>query len=104
MATTKTDTEDTAAELRREVKALRDDLTALVGTVSDYIGKQASQAGEAAKEGVGQMAEALKSTANEARRRGEIAASEIEDMIAARPLTSVLVALGLGYVIGKLRR
>ncbi|MGD9740240.1 MAG: YqjD family protein [Bauldia sp.] len=103
MATAKTDTEDTAAELGREIKELRADLAALVSTVSDYIGRQASHAGEAAKEGVSHMAEALKSTASEARRRGEVAASEIEDMIAARPLTSVLVALGIGYVIGKLR-
>ncbi len=49
------------------------------------------------------MAETLRTTASEARHRGEVAASELEDMIAARPLTSVLVALGVGYVIGKLR-
>lgn len=103
MATAKSDTEDTAAELGKEIKALRDDLTSLMATVSDYVGRQASHASEAAHETFEGVKETLKSTASEARRRGEIAASELEDMIAARPLTSVLVALGIGYVVGKLR-
>ncbi len=39
MATAKQDTEDTAAELGKEIRGLREDLAALVGTVSDFIGK-----------------------------------------------------------------
>lgn len=102
MATAKT-ADDTAAELSKEMKALRDDLTALVSTVKDFTTSQAEHAVDAAKEKVGHMAESLKMTATEARHRGEVVATEIEDMIARRPLTSVLIALGVGYVIGKLR-
>lgn len=99
----KTEAEETAAELGNEIKALRADLTALMATVGDFVGQQAAHATESARETVDHVAESLKSTAGEARRRGEMAANEVEDMIAARPLTSVLIALGAGYIIGKLR-
>ncbi|MGV8840153.1 MAG: DUF883 family protein [Bauldia sp.] len=102
MATAKT-AEEASAELNKELQALRDDLAALVGTVKDLASRQAEHAVESAKETVGHVAERLKMTASEARHRGEEAATEIEHMIANRPLTSVLIALGIGYVIGKIR-
>lgn len=102
MATAKT-AEDTAAELSKEMKALRDDLTALVSTVKEFTTSQAEHAVGAAKETVGHMAESLRMTASEARHRGEVAATEVEEMIAKRPLTAVLIALGVGYLVGKLR-
>lgn len=102
MATAKS-AEDASAEISKELQALRDDLAALVGTVKDIATHQASQAMDTAKETVGNVAERLRMTASEARHRGEEAATEVEEMIAKRPLTAVLIALGIGYVIGKLR-
>jgi ElaB/YqjD/DUF883 family membrane-anchored ribosome-binding protein len=102
MATEKT-AQDTSAELSKELAALREDLAALVGTVRDLATSQAGHAVDAAKETVGHVAERLKMTASDARHRGEEVASEIEELIATRPLTAVMIALGIGYVIGKIR-
>ncbi|MCC6735268.1 MAG: DUF883 family protein [Bauldia sp.] len=102
MATAKS-TEEASAELNKELQALRDDLASLVGTVKDLAARQAEHAMDSAKETVGHVTERLRMTASEARHRGEEAATEVEHMIASRPLTSVLIALGIGYVIGKLR-
>jgi ElaB/YqjD/DUF883 family membrane-anchored ribosome-binding protein len=93
MATAKP--EDMSAEFGREMKALRDDLAALAGTVKDM----AAQRAEAV---VGAAKETMKMTAAEAQRRGEAMALEVEDMIRERPLTSVLVAVAVGYLIGKI--
>jgi ElaB/YqjD/DUF883 family membrane-anchored ribosome-binding protein len=102
MANAKT-TEETSAELGREIKALRDDFTALMATVKEYGELQAAQAAHSARETIDRVGERIRMTADEARERGEAMATEIEVMIARRPLTSVLIALGVGYLIGKLR-
>ncbi|MCW5713249.1 MAG: DUF883 family protein [Bauldia sp.] len=102
MATAKT-AEEASAEISKELQALREDLAALVGTVKDLATTQAEHAMDAAKETVGNVTERLKMTASEARHRGEEVATELEEMIARRPLTSIMVALGIGYVIGKIR-
>lgn len=74
MVTAKT-TEEISADLGREVQELRSDLTALVATVKD-LGVTHARA----------------------------TATEIEDLVAKRPISSVLVALCLGYFVAKLRR
>jgi ElaB/YqjD/DUF883 family membrane-anchored ribosome-binding protein len=102
MATEKT-AGDASAELSKELAALREDLAALVATVRDLATSQAGHAVDAAKETVGHVADRLKMTATDARHRGEEMASEIEEMIVSRPLTAVMIALGVGYVIGKIR-
>lgn len=102
MATEKT-AENASAELSKELAALREDLAALVGTVRDLATSQAGHAVDAAKETVGHVAERLRMSASDARHRGEEVATEIEEMIGRRPLTAVMIALGIGYVIGKMR-
>ena len=95
MATAKP--EDMSAELSREMKALRDDLAALAGTVKEM----AAQRAEAVVENI---SETVRMTAAEAQQRGEAMAGEIEDMIRNRPLTAVLVAAGIGYLVAKITR
>ena len=102
MATAKT-AEEASAEISKELQALRDDLAALVSTVKGLATTQAEHAMDAARETVGNVTERLRMSASEARHRGEEAANEFEDMIARRPLTSIMIALGIGYVIGKIR-
>ena len=96
--------DDITAELGREIKALRKDLAALVASVKELGAKEAASAASSAKEAVEHVTETVKMTAEDARRRGEAAATEIESMIAKRPIMSALVALGLGYFVGRFRR
>ena len=95
MATAKPD--DMNAELGREMKALRDDLAALAGTVKEM----AAQRAEAVVENI---SETVRMTAAEAQKRGEAMAGEIEEMIRNRPLTAVLVAAAVGFLVGKISR
>ena len=95
MATAKP--EDMSAELSREMKALRDDLAALAGTVKEM----AAQRAEAVVENI---SETVRMTAAEAQQRGEAMAGEIEEMIRNRPLTAVLVAAAIGYLAAKITR
>jgi ElaB/YqjD/DUF883 family membrane-anchored ribosome-binding protein len=39
-----------------------------------------------------------------ARRQGEVAANEIEELIVDRPIISVLLAAGAGFLLAKLTR
>jgi ElaB/YqjD/DUF883 family membrane-anchored ribosome-binding protein len=95
MATAKP--EDMSAELSREMKALRDDLAALAGTVKEMAAQRAETIVE-------NISETVKMTAAEAQERGEAMAGEIEAMIRNRPLTSVLVAAAIGYLVAKITR
>ncbi len=101
MANTKP--EDAADELKAEMKSLRDDLAELVETVKAMGKHQADAALHSAKEAVDHAADKLRLTAGEARKKGEEAADEIEGMITRHPLTSVLVAVGLGYLVARIR-
>ena len=102
MANAKT-TGDTSDELREELKALRDDLTKLVDTVKTMGKEQADAALHSARDAFDHAAEGIKSRAAEAQKRGEAMAEEVEQMITRHPVTSILVAIGLGYFFGRMR-
>jgi ElaB/YqjD/DUF883 family membrane-anchored ribosome-binding protein len=102
MATAKP--EEAGDELKREMKALRDDLAALVGTVKEMAAQRAEAVADSARETVENIGESMKMTAAEAQRRGEEMAGEVEEMIRNRPLTAVLVAAAVGYLVGKISR
>ncbi len=94
---------DATQELKAELKSLRDDLAELVDTVKSMGKEQADAALHSAKEAVDHAAERVRMTAGEARKRGEEAADEIEAMITRHPLTSIMIALGFGYLFGRIR-
>ena len=102
MATAKT-TDEPTDELKSELKALRDDFAKLVETVKSIGEEQAESAIHRAKEAAEHAAEGLRMSAAEARQRGEAAAEEVEVMIQRHPLTAILIALGLGYIFGRVR-
>jgi ElaB/YqjD/DUF883 family membrane-anchored ribosome-binding protein len=96
--------EESINDIRGDLKALRDDLVSLAGTVRDLGTQQAGSMAQNVRGAVGQAAEGMRMTAGEARRQGEIMASEMEAAITRHPLTSVLIALGLGYLVGLISR
>lgn len=103
MATAKTGGEPTVEELKSELKTLRDDFAKLVETVKELGTEQANAAMRKARKATEGAAESLRMSAEEAKERGEAFAEEIEEMIQRRPLMSILAALGIGYVVGRIR-
>jgi len=94
---------DTTEEFKAELKELRDDIAKLVETVKAMGRERADSAFHSAREAIDDAADRIKSRAAEAQRRGEAAAEEVEAMITRHPLTSILVAIGLGYLVGRMR-
>lgn len=79
--------------LEADLAALRDDVARLTETLHALLADGAATAKNAAREG-----------ADAARAKVEGAAEDLSDAIVENPLTSVLIALGVGYVVGALGR
>ena len=94
---------ESAEELRDELTALRADLSALVETVKGLGRDSADSAIHSAKEAVDHATRRLKMSAEEARERGEAAAGELEAMVTRHPMGAIFAALGVGYILGKVR-
>jgi ElaB/YqjD/DUF883 family membrane-anchored ribosome-binding protein len=96
--------EATMADLQRQMKAIQSDLASLTGTLKNFGKEQVDHMGKAARHAMDSAGEGMRMTAHEARERGEHIAEEVEHTISRNPLTSVLVALGVGYVAGMISR
>lgn len=83
--------------LKKDLKALRDDLKSLRGSLSD---EMRDGAGRAANGAAAAARSAMASVSAAGEKGYNVAARQIE----ANPLTSVLVAAGVGFVIGSLIR
>lgn len=92
--------------LRADLGKIREDIAALTRTLGDTAaaevkagGARLNQAAHAAAQTARERAQRLAETA---RAQGEEGLAALEDRIEQNPVTSVLVAFGLGLVIGKL--
>lgn len=94
---------DSTDDLRAELDALRSDIASLVDTVKDIGRERADSALHSAREAVDKATGRIKVSAHEARERGEAAADEVEAMITRHPIGSVLLAVGIGYLVGRIR-
>ncbi len=92
--------EEDDGDLARQMKTIQADVAALTETIKHFAVAQAGHVAEA----VGVAGERVKTTAAEARRRGEVAAEEVEQLISRNPFTAILVAMGLGYIVGFISR
>lgn len=94
MSTTKTadfaNGEDIEA-LKRDFAALRKDMAALMSSMGDAASAQKQRSFKAAGEKVEQVKE-----------KGAKIVRSVEGEIEARPLTSVGIAFGVGFLLGKL--
>lgn len=82
---------DSPEQLREDLDRLREDIAALSGTLRQMVG-------EAGEDG----AAAIKEKVDRARARVEAGSDALERSIVQRPLVSMLIALAVGMVIGKL--
>lgn len=91
-----TDTSD----LSDQIKAIQAELLSLTEAVRSYSSQHAAAGAEAVRDAAGRAGEAARHTAEEARRHGERVAEDLEGRITANPLPAVLIAAGVGLVIG----
>jgi ElaB/YqjD/DUF883 family membrane-anchored ribosome-binding protein len=96
--------EATIADLQRQMKVIQSDIASLTGTLKTYGKDQFDHMSTSMRQAVDRAGEGMRMTAAEARQRGEHIAEEVEQTISRNPLTSVLVALGVGYIAGMMSR
>ncbi|MGJ4890470.1 DUF883 family protein [Bradyrhizobium sp. HKCCYLRH3099] len=97
--------------LQKDVHAVKNDIAALTEQITDALNAFAGQAGKQARSGYRQARENVDQTFDDMSERGgamfgaaQDAANSLEerleDVIAQRPLATVGLALGLGFLIG----
>jgi len=97
--------------LQKDVHAVKNDIAALTEQITDALNAFAGQAGKQARSGYRQARENMDQTFDDMSERGSAmfdAAQEaansleerLEDVISQRPLATVGLALGLGFLIG----
>jgi ElaB/YqjD/DUF883 family membrane-anchored ribosome-binding protein len=106
MAAANRNLEEEFDALKAGVDTLRKEISSLVGSVGDAVPDEVRTRGRRARAAVGRAAdragEMWDDATNEASRRGREGATAVEHQIEERPFISVLVALAVGVVIGKL--
>lgn len=92
--------------LKAGVDTLRKDISSLVSSFGDAATDEIKTRGRRARAAVGRATdragEVWDDATNEASRRGREGAAALEQRIEERPFISVLVAFGIGMVIGRL--
>ena len=97
-------TEDTSGDLAADLATLRQDVAQLAETMSKLVQHQTQAAGHRVSEAVDDVKDKIANTAADAQNRVRAASGEIEACIERNPLTSVLIALGIGMSLGLLSR
>jgi ElaB/YqjD/DUF883 family membrane-anchored ribosome-binding protein len=101
----------TAERLEKDVAAVKNDIAALTDQITDALNVFANSAGKQARRGYRQARENVDSTFDDMSERGSAmmgAAQDaygsieerLEDTITQRPLATVGIALGIGFLIG----
>ena len=111
MTSTK-DATATVENIQRDVQALRDDLAKLAGQVSELLSAGGGEAIAGIKERVHRMQDGLDETMSDMGERGREALSDVsehlsdalQESIEEHPLTTIALAVGLGFLFGTARR
>ena len=90
--------------LEAELAKLRDDVTSLAGTVRDIASDEVHATVDAIRDRLDKAAVEARRAARRATAGANDAADMIEGTIEEHPFTSILVALGLGFVLGAFMR
>ncbi len=84
-----------------DLKRLREDVTALTQTIAALTAQQASRGLGAAHDVGEKVAETVHKAGEELRRASGESIATLEQKITERPLSAVLIALGVGLLLGK---
>jgi len=90
--------------LEAELVKLRDDVASLAGTVRGIASDEVHATVDAIRERLDKAAMEARKAASRAKAGAHDAADAIEDAIEEHPFTSILIALGLGFLIGAFMR
>ena len=93
---------DGHADLAEQIKAIQAEMLALTEQIRSFSSAKAQAGADAMRDAAGAAGESMRAGAEEARRHGERVAADLEGRITASPLPSVLIAAGVGLVIGAL--
>ena len=108
---TKNLTDKAQERLEKEVNAVKNDIAALTDQITDALNTFAGAAKKQARRGYKQARENIDSTLDDVSERGSAALGAaqdaavtveetLEDVITQRPLATVALALGIGFLIG----
>jgi ElaB/YqjD/DUF883 family membrane-anchored ribosome-binding protein len=90
--------------LEGELAKLRDDIAALAKTVHDIGSGEAQAVVDSVRERLDKVSAEARKASRRARAGAQEAADTVQGAIEENPVTSVLVALGLGFIIGAFLR
>ncbi len=93
-----------SAEMSSELKALKDEVLRLSETVASYARGEAEHAGAKVRDYVDDLSRRGRDVAETAREGVETATHDVEQHIARNPLASVLIATGIGLILGMMSR
>jgi ElaB/YqjD/DUF883 family membrane-anchored ribosome-binding protein len=96
--------ESAAGDLTADLAALRQDVARLTETIGKLVQHQAQTAGLGVSDIVGDATEKIASTAADAQSRVRAASGEIEASVERNPVTAVLIAFGIGMLLGIVSR
>jgi ElaB/YqjD/DUF883 family membrane-anchored ribosome-binding protein len=106
MAAANRNLEEEFDTLKAGLDTLRKDISTLVSSFGDSATDEVKTRGRRARAAVGRVSdragEVWDDATNEAGRRGRAGVAAVEQQIEERPFVSVLVAFGIGLLIGKL--
>lgn len=98
--------EEEVDTLKADLDTLRKDISSLVSSFGDAAIDEVKTGGRRARAAVGRVTdragEVWDDATNEASRRGREGIAAVEQQIEERPFISLLMAFGIGLVIGKL--
>ncbi len=96
--------EASADELRENIAELRNDFKDLLSTVEKLAVAQAGGVATHLREGLHDYVERGEEVLDQARERAEHLYGDLHDTVERNPLTALMIALGLGFIIGLLTR
>jgi ElaB/YqjD/DUF883 family membrane-anchored ribosome-binding protein len=96
--------EAAGGDLAADLAALRHDVSQLAASMSTLVGHQTRAASDRVAGAVGEAGEKIAEQANRAAARVETITSEVGACVARNPLTSALIAFGIGLSVGILSR
>jgi ElaB/YqjD/DUF883 family membrane-anchored ribosome-binding protein len=111
MASTK-DATATVEDIQRDVQALRDDLAKLAGQMTDLLSAGGGDAIAGLKKRMRRMQDDLDETVSDVGERGREALTDVSDhlsealqeSIEEHPMTTIALAVGLGFLFGTVWR
>ncbi|UYQ73576.1 hypothetical protein OF122_07425 [Pelagibacterium flavum] len=100
--TAKTDSDDPAKDLDAEIAALREDVAAITATLGDVVKYRTGEAKTEARRLRKSAERKGEETLEQVQDSFEAAEGELKTMIREKPISSVLIAAGIGYVLSKI--